>query len=137
MGGAVALIISVIGGVLFLQQQWQQKLDRVTAQQSRISLPRDDGQNRQTITRQETSEIYYRVILKDVPLGDKLALSCDWVNPNNQTVKQNRYETQAITTKEWQTVCRYQIGTNAPTGTWKVKMFLGDRTLSDTSFEVK
>ncbi len=135
--GVGALIVSIIGGVLFFQHQWQQKLDRVTAQQSRITLPRDDGSDRQTITRQNTSEINYRVVLKDVPMGEKLSLSCDWVNPSNQTVKQNRYETQPITTPEWQTVCRHQINPNSPTGTWKVKMLLGDRTISDRSFEVK
>jgi hypothetical protein len=137
MGGVGAIAIFIMGGAVVLQQQWQQKLDRITAQQSRITLPRDDGNDRQSVNRQGAAELYYRVVLKDVPMGEKLSLSCDWVNPSNQTVKQNRYETQPITSAEWQTVCRYQINSNSPTGTWKVKMSLGDRTLSDRSFEVK
>ncbi len=137
MGGVGAIAVFIMGGAVVLQQQWQQKLDRVTAQQSRITLPRDDGNDRQSVSRKETAELYYRVVLKDVPMGEKLSLSCDWVNPSNQTVKQNRYETQPITSAEWQTVCRYQINSNSPTGTWTVRMSLGDRTISDRSFEVK
>ncbi len=137
MGGVGAIVVFIISGTLVLQQQWQQKLNRVTTQQSRITLPRDDGNDRQTINRQETAEVYYRVRLKDVPIGEKLSLSCDWINPSNQTVKQNRYETQPTTSAEWNTVCRYPINASSPTGTWKVKMSLGDRTLSDRSFEVK
>lgn len=137
VGGVVVGITSIVAGVIFLQQQWQQKLDRITAQQSRLTLSRDDGNDRQTITRQGTTELNYQVMLKDAPMGEKLALSCTWINPSQQAVKQNRYDTQPITTVEWQTNCRYSINANSPVGVWKVKMLLGNRTLSERSFEVK
>jgi hypothetical protein len=137
IGGAAAIVFSSIGGILFFQYQGQQKLDRITAQQSRMSLPRDDGSDRRSIGRQDTPEIYYRVTLKDAPIGEKLSLSCDWMNPSNQIIHQSRYETKEIKITDWNTACRLPIDRNMPTGTWKVRMVLGNRSIADAAFEVK
>ncbi len=137
IGGAAAIVIASIGGIVFLQFQGQQKLDRITAQQSRMALTRDDTSDRRSIGRQDAPEIYYRVTLKDAPIGEKLSLSCDWMSPSNQIVHQSRYDTKEIKTSDWNTTCRLPINRDTPTGTWKVRMVLGTRSIADTSFEVK
>jgi hypothetical protein len=136
MGGAAAIILVAIGGTLWMMQQHQQKLNRIVAQQARLTLTQDDGSDRRVISRQ-AADLYYRVTLKDAPVGEKLELTCDWIDPSNQVVQQKRYATQKITTPIWPTHCRYPLGTAAPTGTWKVRMSVGDRPISDATFDVK
>jgi hypothetical protein len=137
MGGVAVIVMVAIGGTLLMMQQNQQKLDRIVVQQARITLTQDDGGDRRTITRQTNPEVVYRVTLKAAPVGEKLTLACDWLDPSHQVVKQNRYETQEITTPTWTTHCRYKIGPAMPTGTWKVRMLLGNRPIGDAAFDVK
>jgi hypothetical protein len=132
-GVAVAVAIA-IPTVLFWQNR--QDLGKVSVQQDRITLTQET-QALKTIERQSNPEVYYRVTLKDAPIGKKLALSCDWVDPSGQAVKQNRFETQPVTTAVWTTHCRYRMGSATPTGTWTVKMFLDGRRLDDATFDVK
>ena len=137
ISGAAAIILTAIGGTLFRMQQHQQKLDRIVAQPARLTLTQDDGGDRRVIGRQANPDLYYRVTLKDAPVGEKLALTCDWLDPSQQVVQQKRYETKEITTPTWPTYCRYALGAAAPAGTWKVRMLVGDRPISDATFEVK
>ncbi|MGL5034249.1 MAG: DUF3859 domain-containing protein [Microcystaceae cyanobacterium] len=137
MGGFVGLIaLSVIGFLVFTQNQ-QQMTARVTAQRDRVTLNQDNGGNLSTISRQNNDEIFYRITLADAPVGQRLSLSCNWIDPSGQIVHQNRYQTKEITTPIWNTFCRHQLGSEMPVGIWKVEAFLGDRRLSDASFEVK
>lgn len=132
--GAVLVVAIAIPTVLFWQNR--QDLGRVSVQQDRITLTQDT-QALKSIDRQGNPDVYYRVTLKDVPIGKKLALSCDWADPSDQVVKQNRFETQPVTTAVWTTHCRYRMGSATPTGTWTVKMFLDGRPLDNATFEVK
>ncbi len=111
--------------------------DRVSAQQDRITTAQDNGGNLKVIERQSNSEVFYRVTLKDAPIGQRLNLACDWINPSGQVVKENRYQTQDITTSIWDTQCKYIINSGATPGNWKVQMSLNKRLLSDENFEVK
>jgi sulfur carrier protein ThiS len=133
----LAGVVVVVAGVGFLFQQNQQMLARISAQQDRVTLAQEAGGKVTTVSRQTNPELIYQVTLKDAPISKTLDLSCDWVAPNGQVVKQNRYQTREISTSIWETHCRYQLGSASPTGTWQVRMLLGDRRLSDASFEVK
>jgi hypothetical protein len=135
MIGIVACLAIAVGGIAFWSQQNQQALARVSVQQDRITLTQDSGGNLTTVSR--PAEVVYKVTLKDAPVGKKLNLSCDWIALGDQVLKQNRYQTKEITTPVWNTQCKNTIAASAPAGTWKVRMFLGDRPLSDASFEVK
>jgi hypothetical protein len=132
--GVVAL--SVIGFMVFSQNQ-QQMTARVTAIRDRITLNQDNGGNLNTVPRQNNGEIFYRITLSDAPVGQRLSLSCNWIDPSGQLVHQNRYQTKEITTPIWNTFCRHTLGSEMPVGTWKVEAFLGDRRLSDATFEVQ
>jgi hypothetical protein len=136
-GGLAAAAAGAIALTGFYIQQNRQAIDRVSIQQNRITSVQDDGGNLTVISRQNNPEIFYRTTLKDAPIGKKLSLSCDWIDPSGQVVKQNRYQTREIDKPIWNTHCRYQIGTAAATGNWQVKMFLENRAIGSASFEVK
>ena len=135
--GLVGVAAFFILGIKFFYQNQQQTLALVTAQSDRITYTQDDGGNLSTVSRQDNNQLVYRITLSSAPVGKKISLSCNWINPNQQIVHQNNYQTKEITTPIWNTYCRYTIGSSAPMGTWQVQSFLGDRMLSDTSFEVK
>ena len=137
VGGLAAAAVGAIAITGFYIQQNGQAIDRVSIQQNRITSVQDDGGNLTVISRQKNPEIFYRVTLKDAPIGKKLSLSCDWIDPGGQVVKQNRYQTREIDKPIWNTQCRYQIGNAAATGNWQVKMFLENRAIGSTSFQVK
>jgi hypothetical protein len=136
-GGLAAAAAGAIALTGFYIQENRQAIDRVSIQQNRITSVQDDGGNLTVISRQNNPEIFYRTTLKDAPIGKKLSLSCDWIDPSGQVVKQNRYQTREIDKPIWNTQCRYQIGTAAATGNWQVKMFVESRPIGSASFEVK
>ncbi|MBD2562024.1 MULTISPECIES: DUF3859 domain-containing protein [Nostoc] len=135
--GVVAVVVVAIASTIFFIQQQNSALSRVSAQQDGITLVQNSGGDLKTVSRQTNPEVLYRVTLKDAPLGKKLALSCNWIDPSGQIVKQNNYQTREINTSVWDTQCRYTINPAATVGNWKVQMFLEGRQISDETFEVK
>lgn len=135
--GVFAAVVVVVAGAVFSIQQHNSVLEQVSTQRNRITLSQDDGGDLRNISRQNNSEVFYRVTLKDAPLGKKLDLSCNWIDPNGQIIKENRYQTREIDKAIWDTHCRYIIGSAATPGKWKVRIFLQGRQLSETEFEVK
>ncbi|MCW6050338.1 DUF3859 domain-containing protein [Lyngbya sp. CCAP 1446/10] len=136
-GGLAAVAVGAIAITGFFIQQSRQALDRISVQQNRITSVQDDGGNLTVVSRQNNPEIFYRVTLKDAPLGKKLSLSCDWIDPSGQVVKQNSYQTREIDKSIWNTQCRYKIGTAATPGKWQVKMLVENRAIGSTSFQLK
>ncbi|MDJ0675268.1 MAG: DUF3859 domain-containing protein [Calothrix sp. MO_167.B42] len=137
IASVVGVLVILIGFSAFSIQQYNSAIARVQAQQDRVTLGRDNGDNLQVVERQGNSQVFYRVTLKDAPVGKKLQLSCNWVNPDGKVVGQNLYQTRKITTSVWNTYCRYQILAVSVPGNWQVQMFLNDRKLSEASFQVK
>ncbi|QKQ75695.1 DUF3859 domain-containing protein [Nostoc sp. TCL240-02] len=135
--GVVAVLVILSASTIFFIQQHNSELSRVSAQQDRITLVSNTGGDLKTISRQTNPEIFYRVTLKDAPSGQKLALSCNWIDPSGQIVKQNSYQTREINKSVWDTQCRYTINSAATVGNWKVQMLLEGRQISDETFEVK
>ncbi|MDZ8183556.1 MAG: DUF3859 domain-containing protein [Nostoc sp. ChiSLP02] len=135
--GVVALLAVVSASTIFIMHQHSSALARVSAQQDRITLASNNSGDLKTISRQTNPEVFYRVTLKDAPLGKKLALSCNWIDPSGQIVKQNSYQTREINTSVWNTQCRHAINSAAKVGKWQVQMLLEGRPISDTTFEVK
>lgn len=134
--GVAAAVIIAIGLTVFFHQQKSYLLANVSAQQDKITL-KSNNENIKNISRQANSELVYRVTLKDAPIGQKLNLSCDWIDPNGQVVKQNNYQTSEIKTSVWDTFCRYAINPTTPVGNWQVQMFLEGRKISEATFVVQ
>ncbi|MBL8206618.1 MAG: DUF3859 domain-containing protein [Blastocatellia bacterium] len=99
-------------------------------------VTRTDGNAAQTVT-PDGQDVFYRVKLRDVPLGEKLDLSCNWIDPTGKVFHQSRWETRDTNKAVWETQCRCRLGTHAPKGTWKVEMKLGDRTINAADFKVE
>jgi len=123
----------IIAEVQGLQLRQEAELDQ---QQDRITLE-SNNENLKNISRSANSELFYRVTLKDAPIGKKLNLSCNWIDPSGQIVKQNNYQTREVKTSIWDTFCRYSINSTAPVGNWKVEMFLEGRKISEEPFVVQ
>lgn len=137
LGGVAAVIALIIISWLWLGQQQQQMLARLSVQQDRITLASEQGDTLTRIARQSNPELYYRVTLAEAPVGQKLSLSCQWLDPSGKIVHQNNYQTREISTPIWNTFCRYTLGASAPVGRWKVQLLSRDRLLSDTTFSVQ
>lgn len=137
----VIAVMLLAGGASFFQLR-NSPVAKVTATADRITLVQNDEDIQ---IAKPGSELAYRVTLSDAPIGEKLNLSCNWLNPNSQVVHTNQFETKNITTPVWNTQCRYKLPTSAPTGSWKVQIFARDlfsfrdapRTLEQAQFVVK
>lgn len=136
-GGVAAALVMIIGCGIFFFQQKNATLASVSIQQERITELQDNGSSLKFVERQKNPELFYRVTLKDAPVGQKLNLSCNWIDSSGQVVKQNRYQTKDITTPVWDTHCKYILNPGANVGNWKVQMLLDGRLLGDENFEVK
>lgn len=137
IAGAITSLVIVLAGTTFFVQQNQQAIARISTVQSQITLTQDSSSNLAEVNRQTNPLIYYRVTLKDAPIGKNLSLSCDWIAPSGSIIHQNRWQTKTIDKTVWPTHCRYQFNSGATPGNWKVQMSVGDRILSTTSFIVK
>jgi hypothetical protein len=133
IAGVLALVMVVVGVNIFSQNQ-ASSIAKVIATQDRITLAQDNGENLRSVDR--GTEIAYRVTLDNAPVGEKLSLTCNWLDPTGKVAHTNRFETKNITTSVWNTQCRYQLPVNVATGAWQVQIQLGDRTLQKSPFTV-
>jgi hypothetical protein len=129
-----ALAILVVGTSLFFQNK-ATSIAKITASQARITLAQDAGENLQTVSK--GSALVYRVTLSDAPVGEKLNLTCNWVDSTGGIAHTNQFDTKSITTPSWNTQCRYQIPVGAAPGNWKVQISVGDRSLKQAPFVVQ
>jgi hypothetical protein len=132
---AITALVIIAVGIGISAQNKAASIARVTATEARITLVQDGGENLQTVAR--GSQVAYRVTLSYAPVGDKLNLTCNWLNPGGQIAHTNRFETKNITTPVWNTQCRYAMPIEANTGAWKVQMLVGDKLLKQAPFETK
>jgi hypothetical protein len=128
-----ALLMVGLGTSLFFQNK-AQILNKVSVSRDRLTLLQDQGENLKVVSR--GIEVAYRVTLSDTPIGEKLPLQCDWLDPAGKVAHSSGYSTRSITTPVWNTQCRYQIPLEAPTGDWQVKIKTGDRLLKQAPFTV-
>jgi hypothetical protein len=134
--GVTVILVGAVAAITVFLQHRQQAIAHVSVYQSHITLSQYDGGNVAVLDRQANPKVYYHVTLNEVPLGEKLSLTCDWIDPSGKVAHQSRYQTREINNSVWSTYCYYQLNQGAATGSWKVQMSL-DRPLSSTSFIVK
>lgn len=140
LGGAVVALVGAIATTsIFLQNQRsvENAIANVSASNSLVTLSQNGGSIGNAILRQSNPRVYYRVTLQNAPIGEKLSLSCDWIDPSGNIAHQSRYQTSQIDKSVWPTYCYHQLNPGSPPGTWKVQMSSAGRTLSTSSFEVK
>ena len=138
IGSAIAttLIVATAAATIF-HEQYQQEIAQIAVTQNRITLTKNSQTNIGEIDRQKNAQVFYQVTLKDAPLGDRLRLTCDWVDPSGQVVQQNNYQTQPIDKSVWATYCFRRFDNSSAVGTWQVQMCLEGPSLSRQTFVVK
>lgn len=109
---------------------------RIQSDPGRITRVANQGETLTTVT-PDGQEVFFNVKLREVPLGEKLNLSCDWIDPTGKIFRQSRWETRDTNKAVWETHCRCQLGTDAPKGKWKVEMKLDERVLAAGEFTVE
>lgn len=134
----VLLVLAVISswGTLRWIGARNAAIDRVGVAQARLTSAEDSRQNLSEIRSETSPTVFYRVTLKDAPLGQKLSLYCEWIDPHGQVVWRRRYDTPAVTSTTWETQCRAEFGPTSAVGMWTVEMYLLKRKLSHASFRI-
>ena len=132
----VVLLLVLIASLWTWSATRSASFARIQTEPGRITRVTDQGDSLKTIT-SDGQEVVFRAKLRDVPLGEKLTLSCDWIDPTGKIFHQSRWETRDTNKEIWETHCRCQLGAAAPKGQWKVEMKLGDRVLTSTDFKVE
>lgn len=138
--GVVSGFVIVIATTFFWFKIQRQALNNIYVNlgQSKLTLQTNNGNEiLNVIDSKKNLEVFYRVILQDAPIGKKLSLGCNWINPNGEISHQNSYQTKEINREVWTTSCKYKFNPSLPMGNWQVEMYLGDRSLSKTEFIVK
>jgi hypothetical protein len=130
----LALAITGVGLMLFVQNK-AQTINKIGASSDRITSMSDQGQNLKVVNK--GNELSYQVTLSDAPVGEKLVLNCNWLDPTGQVAHSNRFETKNITTPVWNTQCRYRLPLDATNGAWQVQIKAGDRLIKQAPFDVK
>ncbi|MEM6753693.1 MAG: DUF3859 domain-containing protein [Cyanobacteria bacterium P01_C01_bin.38] len=137
IGSVLAVVVGAIAATFFMQQQQQQALEGINFSNSRIGFRRNDFVNLEEIDRKKTPEVFYNVTLEDAPVGKKVELGCNWVNPNREIAHRNSWKTKTINAKLWNTHCRYKFNENVPPGNWMVQMTLDDEVKTSNRFVVR
>jgi hypothetical protein len=133
-----ALLLVIVASLWFWSSNRSASFARITADAGRVTRAtgNDAGNAASTVTA-DGQDVLYRVTLRDVPLGEQLNLSCNWIDPTGKVFHQSRWETRDTNKAVWETQCRCPIATDAPKGNWKVEMKLGDRTINASDFKVQ
>ena len=132
----VALLLVIVISVWSWSSSRSAAFARIQSDPGRVTRTVDPGATLATVTA-DGQEVFFHATLRDVPLGEKLKLSCDWFDATGKVFHQSRWETRATDKAVWETQCRCQLGNAVPKGTWKVEMKLGDRILTATDFKVE
>jgi len=131
--GAV-LVLALLGGGWYLMQRRKED-ERVTSAGAQLTLDDEKGSPAAVVRR--SAHLWYRVLLDGVPLGRAEALACDWVDPAGGVAHHNAWTTLPIDHAPWPTHCRWVLPATAASGPWTVRMRLGTRELSATTFQVR
>lgn len=134
LGCGVLLVL--IGGFQIFGGR-EEKRAHMSASDGRIALAGAGDTRVAEIDRTERPEIYYHVVLHEVPLAGWLELSCEWVDPSGRVVRHNSYRTRFIYKRTWPTYCRQQFGPSVPEGSWRVRLLAGQRVLSSSPFVLR
>jgi hypothetical protein len=131
----LALVLLILGFQVFGERA--EKLAQMSASDGRIALTGAGDALEADLDRRERPEIYYHVVLHDVPLAGRLELSCEWVDPSGRVARRNRYRTRMIYKRTWPTYCRQRFGPGVPDGSWHVRLLSGERVLSSSPFVLR
>lgn len=135
LSGAVVLLLAL--GIYELFRDHAGKLEQLSAANPRFALGAEPIEAMTEFERRTGPDVYYHVTLQKVPLGGRLNLNCDWIDPAGQIARRNRYNTRFVYKTTWPTHCHQRFSDGSVPGSWHVRMTLNGRVLSDSSFALK
>lgn len=112
------------------------EMGKIQATSARLTSAVDDGSDTTTV-HTDGKEIFLRITLQNVPLNERLSMRTDWIDPAGKVFKQNSWQTKPTTATVWETHSKVVIGDAANRGDWLVRVFLGDRFLTEKKFKVE
>jgi len=142
MSGRGVVMVLVVLGVISGWGTWRwisarnAAIERVGVYQSRFTLTEDHGEDLGEVQGASSPTVFYRVTLKDAPLGQKLSMHCDWIDPRGQVAQRRNYETLTITSESWKTHCKAEFGPASKPGIWAVEMYVLKRQISRSSIRL-
>jgi hypothetical protein len=131
--GGLALALAVGGAVYVSSRATADRLAQTTVAQHAVTANGETS----PFSRATSPEVKLDVAIAGAPRGERLELTCDWIDPGGVKVHESRWTTKTVDRDPWPTHCRYPLGPAAPTGTWTVTAKQGERVLSTGRFEVK
>ena len=133
--GAIVMLLGVSAVMVFGNRE--SRLARMSTLAARVALGEKSPEAVTEVERAVNPEIYYHVVLGDVPLGWTLHLRCEWQDPTGRMALYNQYATRFVYKSMWPTHCRQQFRPTALAGEWRVRLLLDRRVLSSSSFVLK
>jgi hypothetical protein len=135
LGGAVILLLAM--GAYQLFRERGEKLDHLSAANPRFATGAEPIEAMTEFERRSGPDVYYHVTLREVPLGGRLTLNCEWIDPAGHIARRNRYRTRFVYKATWPTHCHQRFSDQSVAGSWHVRLTMNGRVLSDSSFALR
>jgi len=133
----LAIVAMVALGVFQMFRGRAEKLEHVFAEKPRFAQQAEPFEAQTDFERRRMPDVYYHVVLRDVPLGWRLDLHCDWVDPTGAIARRNTYQTRIVYRSTWATHCHQRFTEASASGSWHVRLTMNGRVLSDAPFALK
>jgi hypothetical protein len=130
--GLVAVLL--VAGVIYSVIERDDWLAGVSVRDARITLGEAVPEAVNEVSKDQSPEVFYHVVLRDVPRGWPLELDCEWQDPNGKVARRNHYRTRFIHMTTWATHCRQRFVSTSVPGEWHVQLRMGHRVLSSSAF---
>lgn len=129
----VAAGVVAVAGLL----GWQElQIRSITASDARLSTTADGGVSLDTVLLGREGWVYYHARLHGAPTGRRVDITCEWAGPDAMSRDAVDYVTRRIGKAPWPTHCRHRFHPGEMPGTWTVRLYIGERLVSETDFEV-
>ncbi len=134
---AAVAVVAIIGisASLWMGANYSGQLAKVTATDTRITTEVQSSADLSVITA-GNGTIFAQVTLHDVPMGTRLPMRVQWLEPNGAVYRENTWQTKPTDKETWQTHAKVDLPASAAKGDWVAKFFLGDRVVATKKFVV-
>jgi len=130
-----AVAIIALSSTLWMSSNYAGQLAKVTAADTRITTEVQSSADLSVVTA-GNGTIFAQVTLHDVPLGTRLPMRVEWIDPSGTVFRENTWQTKPTDKQTWQTHAKVDLPTSVAKGDWVAKFLLGDRIVATKTFVV-
>jgi hypothetical protein len=131
---AVAIVLEV--SLFEKSARLTQDLLKVNVSQVHVAMGNDQAPPTDEVTPGKGAT-YVRVTLEGVPIGERLPMRAQWIQPDGGVYHEINWHTKETLSSTCQTQGRSEIDPGAPAGVWQVKLYLGDRFIGSKPFNIR